>query len=352
MGRHEPGMPSSTRKIAASDRRRKACAAFSATASSTGWRSVGELEITRRISLVAVCCSSASVREAFLAWSSVSRRAFSMAMAAWSAKVSIRAIWLSVNGSDLESIDRDHPEQLVRPEHWDRKHGPDGIYLLVTRRCIRGRPGHRECGWCAARVRRAPNVLPRPGEMGFRSTKSLSTGETLWTTTTRRTGPSKRKIERTLGLAQPDRVLGQRLEHRLEIERGPADHLEQLAGRRLLLERHPQLAVARLQLGEEARVLDRDDGLIREGLEQLDLLRGRRDRAPPSPRRSPRSGEPSRIIGTASVAWKPAARAKSFPEYSGSANTSGTLTTSRVRSARTPRRLRSGRIGNDCECRR
>ena len=35
-------------------------AAFSATASSTGCISVGELAITRRISLVAVCCSSDS----------------------------------------------------------------------------------------------------------------------------------------------------------------------------------------------------------------------------------------------------------------------------------------------------
>ena len=32
-------------------------AALSATASKTGWISVGELAITRRISLVAVCCS-------------------------------------------------------------------------------------------------------------------------------------------------------------------------------------------------------------------------------------------------------------------------------------------------------
>src|SRR4030095_5446607 len=51
--------------------------------------------------------------------------------------------------------------------------------------------------------------------------------------------------------AQPDCVLDQRLEDRLESERGPADHLEQLAGRRLLLEGDPQLAVARLQLREQ-----------------------------------------------------------------------------------------------------
>ena len=42
-------------------------AAFSATVSMTGWRSVGELEITRRISAVAVCCSSASVSSRFRA---------------------------------------------------------------------------------------------------------------------------------------------------------------------------------------------------------------------------------------------------------------------------------------------
>ena len=35
-------------------------AALSATASKTGWKSVGELAMTPRISLVAVCCSNAS----------------------------------------------------------------------------------------------------------------------------------------------------------------------------------------------------------------------------------------------------------------------------------------------------
>ena len=60
--------------------------------------SVGELEITRRISAVAVCCSRASVRSAFLACSSVSNRAFSMAMAAWSAKVVTSSTCLSVKG--------------------------------------------------------------------------------------------------------------------------------------------------------------------------------------------------------------------------------------------------------------
>src|SRR5262245_30236770 len=79
--------------------------------------------------------------------------------------------------------------------------------------------------------------------------------------------------ERAFGIAQPDRVLGQGLEHRLELERGPPDHLEQLAGRRLLFERDAQLVVPRLQLGEQPHVLNCDDGLIGKSLQQLDLGR-------------------------------------------------------------------------------
>ena len=62
-------------------------AALWAIVSNTGWTSVGELQMTRRISLVAVCCSSVSVRSRFRASSSLNRRTFSMAMTAWSAKV-------------------------------------------------------------------------------------------------------------------------------------------------------------------------------------------------------------------------------------------------------------------------
>ena len=47
---------------------------------------------------------------------------------------------------------------------------------------------------------------------------------------------------------------------------------QHLAGRRLLLQRLGQLAVARLHLLEQAGVLDRDHRLVGEGLQQLDLL--------------------------------------------------------------------------------
>ena len=49
------------RRITASDASHNRAAVL-ATASSTGWMSVGELLMTRRMSAVAVCCSSASAR--------------------------------------------------------------------------------------------------------------------------------------------------------------------------------------------------------------------------------------------------------------------------------------------------
>ena len=67
-------------------------AAFSATASMTGWRSVGELADDPQDLAVAVCCSRASVSSRFRASSSLKSRTFSMAITAWSAKVSSSAI--------------------------------------------------------------------------------------------------------------------------------------------------------------------------------------------------------------------------------------------------------------------
>jgi len=66
-------------------------AARSAIASSTGCMSVGELEMTRRISAMAVCCSSAS-------FVSLNNRAFWIAITAWSANVFSSAISFSVYG--------------------------------------------------------------------------------------------------------------------------------------------------------------------------------------------------------------------------------------------------------------
>ena len=78
------------------------------------------------------------------------------------------------------------------------------------------------------------------------------------------------------------------------------DDPQDLAGRRLLLEGLGEVAVARLELLEQADVLDGDDGLVGEGLEQGDLAVRER---PPSARRTVMApiGSPSRSIGTATM---------------------------------------------------
>jgi hypothetical protein len=53
--------------------------------------------MTCRISLVAVCCSSASVTSRLLASSSLNSRTFAMAITAWSAKVLRSLICESAN---------------------------------------------------------------------------------------------------------------------------------------------------------------------------------------------------------------------------------------------------------------
>ena len=165
------------------------------------------------------------------------------------------------------------------------------------RRCIRGRSGHHGYG----SVRRSRAARPEPLRASGRNGIPLDEGSCSrgrrceWPRLENLT--IEAEDERPLGLAQPDRVLGQRLEDRLEIEGGPPDHLEQLAGRRLLLQRHPQLAVPFLQLLEQAHVRDSDDGLVGEGLKQRDLLV--RERITSSRRRlMVPTAAPSRSSGT------------------------------------------------------
>ncbi len=57
-------------------------AALSVIASKTGCISVGELAMTPKISLVAVCCSRASARSRLRSCSSLNSRTFSIAMIA------------------------------------------------------------------------------------------------------------------------------------------------------------------------------------------------------------------------------------------------------------------------------
>src|SRR5262245_44918599 len=66
------------------------------------------------------------------------------------------------------------------------------------------------------------------------------------------------------------------VEDRLHVRRRAADDAQNLGGGRLLLEGLGQVAVAGLQLLEQADILDGDDRLIGKRLEELDLRLGER----------------------------------------------------------------------------
>ena len=70
--------------------------------------------MTPRTSEVAVCCSSASVSSRVRACTSSNSRVFSMAMTAWSAKVSTRH--LIFRKGELRTTDQDRADDRLREQ--------------------------------------------------------------------------------------------------------------------------------------------------------------------------------------------------------------------------------------------
>src|ERR1700738_907241 len=84
------------------------------------------------------------------------------------------------------------------------------------------------------------------------------------------------------GSAESCSVPDNRVENGSDIGRRATDYPEDLARRRLLVERLSEVTIARLQLREQPHVLDRDHRLVRESLEQRDLLVRERGHLRPS----------------------------------------------------------------------
>ena len=103
-----------------------------------------------------------------------------------------------------------------------------------------------------------------------------------------------------LGFAEARGGLADRREHLLQVGRGRCDDAQDVGGGRLLLQCLGQLGVALLQFLEQPRVLDGDDGLVREGLQQCDLL-SVNGRTLPTEHPSVPIGRPSRIRGVISL---------------------------------------------------
>src|SRR5262249_26679596 len=93
------------------------------------------------------------------------------------------------------------------------------------------------------------------------------------------------KDTRDTRVTQPPGMLGDRVEHALDIRGGAGNDSEDLTRRRLLIQGLAYLGVGLgecvvllLELGEQPHVLDGDDGLVGKGLEECDLLVGKRKR--------------------------------------------------------------------------
>src|SRR5271155_1369873 len=75
-----------------------------------------------------------------------------------------------------------------------------------------------------------------------------------------------------IAAAKPRGGSGDRVEHRLNIEAGPADDLEHVAGRGLVFERFLKVVGTLPQFAKQPGILHRDDRLRREAFEQRDLF--------------------------------------------------------------------------------
>ena len=143
----------------------------------TGWTSVGELLMTRRISLVAVCCSSASVRSRVLGLQlgeqprvlDGDRRLVGEGLHQGDLALGERP--------DLVAVDHDDAEQLARPEAWGQTASVrTGSMSPRPVGVLRVAPGivYVDAAPLEGGARR--DGVPRPGAMGCCSTNALSSG--------------------------------------------------------------------------------------------------------------------------------------------------------------------------------
>ena len=139
--------------------------ALARSASNTGWTSVGDLEMTRRISPVAVCCSSVSVRSRLRASSSLKSRTFSIAITAWSAKVFSSAICRRRETASRAARRSRSPRWGLRSRSIGTATSPEGRRPAATAaRHTRGRPAtssNVDGGARRSPARGAAGVRPR-----------------------------------------------------------------------------------------------------------------------------------------------------------------------------------------------
>ena len=234
-------------------------------------------------------CLLASSSSRLLAWISLNRREFWIAITAWSAKVLSSASSLSLNGCgglrETWIAPTPRPSQSI---------GAKAIEKLPFTAAMRsngaGTPG---VGEHVGKVDDAPLADRDLGRRALDRPRKFAGDRADDVDRVRRLGAKAARAQQAVVVDQVDAEPARReqplaavedlVEHRLGVGDRAADDLQHLGGRGLLLERL-------LGLVEQANVLDRDDGLVGEGLEQIGLAL----------RRSPDSGQATTI---APIGW-------------------------------------------------
>ena len=205
------------------------------------------------------------------ACTSSNRRTFSIAITAWSAKVWTSSICARVNGRARCATSTRTPLDLVVAQ---QRHAEQGARLPL-RDVPRHIPGPRATSGTCARpcptARRARRW--RPGR-AFDGCGEQELANSLWMPESRDNGilalAHDRSAASRAAQSSPPTTISVSSTG-LQIERRPADDLQHVGGRGLVLQRLGEVAVLALHLVEQPRVLDGDRRLVGESLDELDL---------------------------------------------------------------------------------
>ena len=209
--------------------------AFASMALKTGCNSPGELEMTCSTSAVAVCCSNAWVNSRVRACTSSNRRAFSIAITAWSANVITSSTCFSLKGRTVVLLRTSTPIGMP-----SRRSG--------TPRCVRNPPNSlgliQSVFWIGQHVVYLNSLAVQQDTAGHAPAPRRKRHRLhivfKFSRMAKASGRVKSRISwakdlRQLRLAQARCQLDQRLEHRLEVEGRATDDLEHVGGRGLLM---------------------------------------------------------------------------------------------------------------------
>ena len=209
---------------------------------------MGELAITPRISLVAVCCSNASL-------SSLNNRTFSIAITAWSAKVLSKRDLLVGEWPDFRAADADRTDWNPFAKQRSAEHGPITMLWGAASSVIRSnRQEVMNMDRFTIDKRTTDHIIGEVGTDGTSLDRPISCDLSKQAAFDLHGNSC---ISRSTNTGS---IFRHGIQHRLNIRRRASDDPQDFTCRSLLLQRL-------LEFVEQSHVLDRDHRLVGEGFE-------------------------------------------------------------------------------------